>query len=68
MATENKWAPWWVYVVVIVGCNFAKQRLIEDRVPGAANVAITVVMVAVLVAAITAIHRARPGRGAGTRP
>ena len=52
----NKWAPWWVYVVIIAVANFAKQRLLEDA-PIAANLGVTAVLVGGLIAAITAVYR-----------
>jgi hypothetical protein len=55
--SAGKWAPWWIYVPIIVGCNLGKQQLLVGRVPDVANVAITVAMVAVLVVAITAVYR-----------
>lgn len=56
--SDGKWAPWWIYVGLIIGCNLGKQALIGGKVPDAANVAITVVMVAILIFGITAIYRA----------
>lgn len=53
---DHKWAPWYVYLVVIVVSNQAKQKLVED-LPVAANVAITVVLVAGLFFVVTAIYR-----------
>jgi hypothetical protein len=57
--TEQKprrWAPWWAYVVPIIGANLLKQQALGDA-PVAVNVAVTVALVAVLVAAITAGYR-----------
>jgi hypothetical protein len=55
--STGRWAPWWVYVVVIVGANVAKQQLIGGRVSDVANVAITLAVAGVLVALITALYR-----------
>lgn len=57
---DGKWAPWYVYVVIIVGCNLLKQQLIEG-IPAVANVAITLVLIAVLFTVITAVYRAMRG-------
>ncbi|WP_020657378.1 hypothetical protein [Amycolatopsis benzoatilytica] len=57
---EGKWAPWYVYVVLIVGANLLKQKLIEG-VPAIANIAITLVLVAALIVGITAVYRAMTG-------
>jgi hypothetical protein len=56
--STGRWAPWWVYIVMIVGANVAKQQLIGGRVSDIANVAITLAMVGALVALITAAYRA----------
>ncbi|MBO3741862.1 hypothetical protein [Actinoplanes flavus] len=53
---ERKWAPWWVYVVVIVGANYGKQYYAED-IPVAVNAAITIVLVTTLFLGITAVYR-----------
>ncbi|CAO5150459.1 conserved hypothetical protein [Frankia sp. AiPs1] len=54
--TDGRWAPWYVYVVIIVGANLAKQKLIEDF-PVVANAAITLALVGVLFLLITAVYR-----------
>ncbi|MFJ6671335.1 hypothetical protein ACIQMJ_09545 [Actinosynnema sp. NPDC091369] len=56
-ADDGRWAPWWVYVVLIVGCNLIKQYFIGGKVSDVANVAITVAMVGALIFAITAVYR-----------
>ncbi len=55
------WAPWWIYVVVIVGANLLKQQLLQDQ-PVALNVAVTVVLVVVLFGLVTITFRALAGR------
>lgn len=57
---RKKWAPWYVYVVLILGCNLVKQRLL-DGFPAAANIAITAVLVAALIFVITAVYRSLSG-------
>ena len=54
---DGKWAPWYVYVVLIIGVNLLKQRLIED-VPVIVNVMVTLALVAALIVGITAVYRA----------
>lgn len=54
---DGRWAPWWVYVVLIVGSNLIKQYFIGGKVSDVANVAITVAMVGVLIVVITAVYR-----------
>ena len=56
--TEGRWAPWWVYVVIIVPANYVKQYVVQDW-PVAANVAITLVLVGLLFLGITAVYRQR---------
>lgn len=55
------WAPWWIYVVVIVGANLLKQQLLQDQ-PVALNLAVTVVLVVVLFGLVTITFRALAGR------
>ncbi|KAA0024975.1 hypothetical protein [Antrihabitans cavernicola] len=59
--TTGKWAPWWVYVVVIVAANFGKQRLMEGT-PIVANIVVTAVLVGGLIALITAVYRIQSAR------
>ena len=54
------WAPWWIYVVVIVGANLLKQQLLQDQ-PVALNVAVTVLLVVVLFGLVTVSYRALAG-------
>ena len=56
-ANDGRWAPWWVYVVLIVGCNLIKQYFIGGKVSDVANFAITVAMVGALIFVITAVYR-----------
>lgn len=53
---DGKWAPWYVYVVLIVGCNLIKQRFLETA-PVAVNVIVTIVLVGGLFLLITAVYR-----------
>lgn len=54
---DGRWAPWWVYVILIVGANLIKQYFIGGKVSDVVNVAITVAMVGVLILVITAVYR-----------
>ncbi|MBG0563853.1 hypothetical protein [Actinoplanes aureus] len=54
--SDGRWAPWWVYVVIIVGANYAKQYFVRDW-PVAVNAAITLVLVGSLYLGITAVYR-----------
>ncbi|MFG1842578.1 hypothetical protein ACLQ29_21835 [Micromonospora sp. DT228] len=53
---NGRWAPWWVYLCVILGSNYVKQYLVQD-LPVAVNAAITVVLVGTLFVVITAVYR-----------
>ena len=54
---DDRWAPWWVYVPVILVLNLIKQQFM-DGVPVAINLAITVVLIGVAVLVITWAWRA----------
>lgn len=58
----GRWAPWWVYVVVLVPANALKQFALGDA-PVAVNVAATLALVAAGVVGITAIYRTSRGAG-----
>ena len=53
---SGRWAPWWVYVIVLVPANYAKQAMLGDG-PVAINVAATLALIAVGVVIITALYR-----------
>ncbi|MFF0153569.1 hypothetical protein [Micromonospora sp. NPDC005203] len=53
---NGKWAPWWVYLCVILGGNYVKQYLVQD-LPVVVNAAITVVLVGMLFVVVTALYR-----------
>ncbi|GAA1644945.1 hypothetical protein GCM10009828_087360 [Actinoplanes couchii] len=53
---DERWAPWWVYAVIIVGANFGKQYFVQDW-PVIVNAAITLVLAGVLFLGITAVYR-----------
>ena len=54
---EGKWAPWWIYAILIAGSNMIKQALVPDEIPAWANGAITVVLIGGLFLGITAVYR-----------
>ena len=66
--SENprRWAPWWVYVVVLVPANLLKQAAL-GAAPVAVNVALTAALVAIGVTAITAMYRGLNGRAGAPR-
>ncbi|MBQ0982475.1 hypothetical protein [Micromonospora sp. M61] len=53
---NGKWAPWWIYVPIILGSNYVKQYLVRD-LPVAVNAVITLVLVGTLFLIITVVYR-----------
>ncbi|MEV0169294.1 hypothetical protein B0I32_13746 [Nonomuraea fuscirosea] len=54
--SNRKWAPWYIYVVFIVGGNYIKQGYLEDA-PVIVNVIATVIVAAAIFVLITAVYR-----------
>ncbi len=63
---ESRWAPWYVYVVAIVGLNYVKQTFMDD-VPVWLNVVVTVALVSVIVLGVTWAWRAIRQDSSGAR-
>ena len=61
--TSTRWAPWWVYVVVVVGANYLRRALVPDGSTPALRVVVALVFSAAIFVAVTVIYRAavRPG-------
>ncbi len=56
--TPSRWAPWWVYVLVILGANYARQLIMPfGTLPEWAVVLIAVAISVTLFVVITAVHR-----------
>ncbi len=54
-----RWAPWWVYVIPILGVNYLRQWVLPyGTVPEAVDVILALGIAAVLFLAITAAFRA----------
>ena len=53
---NDRWAPWWVYVVLMVGSNYVKQHFAQ-ALPVAVNAAITLALAGSLFLLITAVYR-----------
>jgi hypothetical protein len=62
---SGRWAPWWVYVVVIAPVNLVKEQLLAETA-WPLRAALTAVIVVAGIALVTAIHRA--GREGGRQP
>ncbi|WP_049557527.1 hypothetical protein [Nonomuraea sp. SBT364] len=53
---DRRWAPWYIYVVLIVGGNYVKQSFLEDA-PVVVNVIATVIVAAAVFVLVTAVYR-----------
>ena len=56
--TSTKWAPWWLYLVIIVGANYLRRAVLPDGSTPATRVVVALAVSAVLFLAITIIYRA----------
>lgn len=62
--TSDRWAPWWIYLVVLLGANFLRSWLLPTgHLPVVAAVLIALGQAAVLFVLITVIWRSARGRG-----
>jgi hypothetical protein len=64
--TSTKWAPWWLYLVIIVGANYLRRAVLPDGSTPAARVVLALAVSTVLFVATTIIYRATV-RGDGSR-
>ena len=56
--TNNRWAPWWLYLVVIVPANYLRRAVLpESRVP-VPDVMVALAFSALLFAVVTIAYRA----------
>lgn len=57
-ARSQKWAPWWMYLIVLLGANYVRAYVIVgDRFPTFVTVAIALGQGALLFLIITVIWR-----------
>ncbi|MFF2507776.1 hypothetical protein ACFVTY_31080 [Streptomyces sp. NPDC058067] len=64
--TRIRWAPWWIYVVVIAGLNVVRQVLFPpSQVGTAVTVGLFFVVLAIGFAVVTALHALLAPRGRG---
>jgi hypothetical protein len=57
--STDRWAPWWVYLVPILGINYLRQVVLPfGTVPEVVDVVLALSIAAVLFVAITAAYRA----------
>lgn len=60
--TTTKWAPWWVYLVVIVGTNYLRRAAFPDGSSPAIRVAVALAFSAALFVFVTLVYRAAARR------
>jgi hypothetical protein len=58
----SRWAPWWVYVLVIAPANLGKQELLPAGADWWLVAASTALVVAAGIAAVTAVYRTTRGQ------
>ena len=60
--TSTKWAPWWAYVVIIVGANYLRRAVVADGGAPAVRVVVALALSAALFVIITVVYRANARR------
>ena len=53
-----KWAPWWIYVVIIVGVNYLRRAVVVDGGGPVVRIVVALALSAVLFVTITVVYRA----------
>jgi hypothetical protein len=56
-AATTKWAPWWVYLVLIVGANYLRRAALPDGSTHTLRVALALAVSAALFVIITIAYR-----------
>lgn len=56
--TAARWAPWWVYLVIIIGANYLRKAALPEGSVPALRVTLALALSAVLFAVITVVYRA----------
>jgi hypothetical protein len=55
---SNRWAPWWVYVLIIAPANLGKQELLPGDASWWLAAVSTAAIVVVGIAVVTVVYRA----------
>jgi hypothetical protein len=55
---SSRWAPWWIYVLVIAPANLAKEQLLPDDTAWWLRAGLTATIVVAGIAVVTALYRA----------
>ncbi len=61
--TPTKWAPWWIYLVIIVGVNYLRRAVVADGGAPAVRIVVAFAFSATLFIVITVVYRANMRRG-----
>jgi hypothetical protein len=56
--TTTNWAPWWLYLMVIIGANYLRRGVTPDGDTPALSVVIALAFSAALFVGITVVYRA----------
>ena len=57
LKTGSRWAPWWVYLAVILGANYLWRAVLADGGNPAVHAVVTLAVSVVLFVVVTAVHR-----------
>ena len=57
-STSTRWAPWWAYLVIIVGANYLRRAVLPDGGTPALRVVVALTVSPILFVVITVIYRA----------
>ena len=60
--TSIKWAPWWIYLVIIVGANYLRRAVVADGGAPAVRTIVALALSATLFIVITIVYRANVRR------
>lgn len=56
--TGDKWAPWWLYLAVIVPANYLRRAVLPESSVPAPDVLVAITFSVLLFAVITVVYRA----------
>ena len=56
--TSAKWAPWWLYVVIIVDANYLRWAALDESSTPTMRFVVALAFSAALFAVITVVYRA----------
>ena len=57
-----RWAPWWIYLVIILGANYVRRAVVGDGGPPAVGVVVALAIAVALFTIITLAYRANVRR------